>query len=408
MKKFITIDEAKEELLRPLKYLNIEKILMKDALYRINSEDITANISMPNFKKSPFDGYVLMASSTKGASKYNPIAISVEGTIAAGNYPSIILSQGAYKIMTGSIVPDIFNAVIKKEDTDQGEFNVNVFKEVKNGENIIKIGEDVGRGERLLRKGTVITPGIIAMLSSLGIYEISVYKKPDIALITTGDEVIEVGEQLEVGQIYNSNRYALESFLRQLKVNFTYYGICKDSIKRLKALFIEALAKNDVLITTGGVSIGDYDYIVKVYEELGVEILFWGVQMKPGTPVLAGRIKDKIIISLPGSPAASLIAFEILASPMIRKLKGQNKYNKIKHYGKMEDNFKRVRDMTRILRVKVRDSLEGYKIYLSGKQNACILHSMIDYNALAMIEKSDTLLKKGDMVEFYFNSEVDI
>ena len=408
MKKFITIDEAKEELLAPLKYLNIEKISIEDALYRINSEDITANINMPNFRKSPFDGYVLKASDTEGASKDKPITISVKGIIAAGNHPGKILPHGAYKIMTGGIVPDIFDGVIKKEDTDQGEFKVKVFKEIKIGENVIKIGEDIKRGERVLAKGTVLTPGIIAMLSSLGIYEILAYRKPDIALITTGDEVIEVGKQLEIGQVYNSNRYALESFLRQLKVNFTYYGIGKDSIESLKALFLEALAKNDILITTGGVSIGDYDYIIKVYEELGIETLFWGVQMKPGTPVLAGRLGDKIILSLPGSPAASLIAFEILASPMIRKLKGQNNYKKIKHYGKMEDSFKRVRDMTRILRVKVEDSQEGYKVYLSGKQNAGVLHSMIDYNALALVEKSAVLLQKGDMVEFYFNSEADI
>ena len=405
MKKFITIEEARKILFASLNVLDSENINITEALGRIASEDIFTSINMPNFRKSPFDGYTLRSTRIVHASYDYPVELTVDGIIAAGQFPESIKADGVYKIMTGGLVPDGYDCVVKKEDTDKGDEIVTIYKAHLSGENVISIGEDVKLGDKVIEQGTAITPGIVAMLTSIGYEFIQVYKKPSIALLTTGDEIIELGQELGIGQIYNSNRYALEAYLTDLKTKVRYYGIAKDDLEELKAKLHRALLENDLVITTGGVSVGDFDHIGELYELLGIEKLFWGVQMKPGTPLLAGRWQDKLVISLPGSPAASLVAFEIIAAPVIRKLKGQKKYLKTKHTGKMIVDFKRKRDMPRILRVIVEDGEKGYEVRLSGKQNAGVLHSLIDYNALAVIGKSDECLKKGDLVDFYFNYE---
>lgn len=259
-----------------------------------------------------------------------------------------------------------------------------------------------------MAKGKKITPGAIAMLSSLGLNTISVYKKPKIALITTGDEVIEPGVPLIPGKVYNSNRYALMAYLKELGVEADYLGNAPDDPDQLSHFISRGLKDYNLVLTTGGVSVGDFDYLGRVYETLGIEKLFWAVQMKPGTPVLAGRFKDTLLISLPGSPAASLIAFEVLVSPVIRKMKGLLHYEKKVHHGIMVDDFNKASDLPRFLRVIVEKDQGEYRVRLSGKQNASVLHSMVEYNALALVKTLNERIKKGDSISFSFNQEEEI
>ena len=409
MQKFVTITHARELLAAHTRVLETESVSLDDSLGRITAKGISAALDMPNFRKSPFDGYCLQSSMSKGATADNPVILEVGGVLAAGSPPSGEVRNLPYKIMTGAEVPAGFDAVIKKEDTDCGDARVALYKEAAPGENIIRIGEDVKRGEIVLDPHFRITPGSIAMLSALGVDRVEVYRRPRIGLITTGDEVIDLGAPLLPGKVYNSNKYAIMAYLKELGAEATSYGIAADDKEILKERFQEALRENDLLLTTGGVSVGDFDFIQEIYDELGIEKLFWGVQMKPGTPALAGCLDGRLVISLPGSPAASLISFEVLAAPVIRSLKGCSHPYKQEYVGRLAEDFHKLSDMPRFLRVVAEKGRDGsYELFLSGKQNAGVLSSMVRYNALALVDQLGVPMKKGDLLRFSFNQEEEL
>jgi len=404
MEKFINTERAIELIISKIKPQKKEVIKLEDSYNRIIASDIYTKIPIPNFRKSPFDGYCLKSQESFGASIKYPIELKVSGVIKAG-YDIKNFKSGIYKIMTGAEIPEFCDLVIKKEDTDCGSDKVLIYKEGKPGENIIKIGEDVDSGIKILSKGIKIKPGVVAILAAMGISKLEVYKLPKVGLITSGDEVIDLGMPLTPGKIYNSNKYALLAFINELGIKAKDYGTAIDTIDGLKDKINLALEENDVIITTGGVSVGDYDYIQDVYDMLNIEKIFWSVKMKPGTPVMAGYQREKIIISLPGSPAASLITYEIIAKPVIKFMMGYNEYLPKRHIGIMKDNFKKLSNITRFLRVYVMPGEKGYEIHLAGKQNAGVLQSMISYTALAKVINPDNPVKIGDRLEFSFVNE---
>ncbi len=406
MRKFIETDIAIDLILSKIKKQGKEVIKLEDSFNRILASDIFTKIPIPNFRKSPFDGYCLKNEYSKGASYDNPKELKVSGTIKAGDDIKY-LKLGTYKIMTGAEIPEFCDLVIKKEDTNCGDNNVLIYKEGIPDENIIKIGEDVGAGVKIVNKGTKIKPGIVAMLATIGIYQLEVFKLPKVGLITTGDEVIDLKIDLSPGKIYNSNKYALLGFINELGIKANDYGVANDNIEVLKGKIKLALEENDVIITTGGVSVGDYDYIQDVYNLLNIEKIFWSVKMKPGTPVMAGRLGDKIIISLPGSPAASLITYEVIAKPVIKFIMGYNEYLAKRYIGIMKDDFKKLSNITRFLRVYITIGNEGYEIHLSGKQNAGVLQSMLSCTALAKVLNPNEAIKIGDKLEFSFVNEAE-
>lgn len=406
MLKFIPVDAAREILAAHTRQVGTETVSLEDSLGRITARGIRAPLDMPNFRKSPFDGYCLVSGWSRGASRENPVRLEVGGILPAGG-PGVEPRPAAYKIMTGAEVPELFDCVIKKEETDQGSQEVALFRELRHEENIIRIGEDVARGRIVLEEGMRITPGAIAMLSSLGVDKVQVYRRPKVALITTGDEIRELGEALSRGAVYNSNRYAITAMLTELGAETRYLGIASDDKEALRYLFRTALGDCDLLLTTGGVSVGDFDYIQEIYDDLGIEKLFWGVRMKPGTPVLAGRVGETLVLSLPGSPAASLITFEVLAAPVVRRMGGQARPEKQEHKGILVEGFAKPSDIPRFLRVRVEGGEQGYRLFLSGKQNAGVLSSMIGYDALALVEKLDAPVGAGEILSFRFSGEED-
>ncbi len=404
MEKFIDIDRAIELIISNSKKMNKEIVKLEDSYNRILASDVYTKLPIPNFRKSPFDGYCLKSCLTYGVTKKNPVSLYVNGIIKAGDDISN-LNEGVYKIMTGAEVPLFCDIVIKKEDTDCGDNEVVIYKEGGPGENIIKIGEDVDKGVKIVEKGIKIKPGLVAMLASIGLSEVEVYMIPKVGLMTSGDEIVELGNELTAGKIYNSNKYAIMAFINELGIKAHDCGVGKDTLLDLKNKIHLSLSENDVIITTGGVSVGDFDFIEEVYNSLNIEKLFWSVKMKPGTPVMAGKIGDKIIISLPGSPAASLITYEVIAKPVLKYIMGLSKYKPRKYFGIMKDNFKKTSNITRFLRVIVKTGHEGYEIYLSGKQNAGVLRSMINFNALVEVINPVNPVMIGDKVQFFFINE---
>lgn len=404
MEKFIDIDRAIELIISNSKKMNKEIVKLEDSYNRILASDVYTKLPIPNFRKSPFDGYCLKSELSKGVTKEYPVTLPVKGIIKAGDDINGLI-EGVYKIMTGAEVPGFCDLVIKKEDTDCGEQEVIIYKEGRAGENIIKIGEDVEAGIKIINKGIRIKPGLVAMLASIGMSEVEVYEIPKVGILTSGDEIIELGKELLPGKIYNSNKYALTAFINELGIKASDYGVAADTLEALKNKIQLSLYENDVIITTGGVSVGDFDFVEQAYDILNIDKLFWSVKMKPGTPILAGKVGDKIIISLPGSPAASLITYEVIAKPVLKYMMGLSQFKPNKYFGVMKDNFKKTSNITRFLRVLVKTGHEGYEISLSGKQNAGVLHSMINFNALVEVINPDNPVMIGDKVKFSFINE---
>ena len=404
----VELSQAVKMILKEVKPKEIEHISLLDSLNRIVGKSIYAESCIPHFRKSSFDGYALKSSQIKGASEINPIILKVIGLVKAGdNLDHIIEPENnaeltAVKIMTGAPVPSFYDAVVKKEKTDKGDFEVKVFAELFSNRNVISIGEDINKGDLVIAESAKIYPNIIVMFNNLGMTQIPVFKRPKIGIFSTGDELLELGESLKFGKIYNSNLYGLHASLLNAQCDVTNYGIVKDDLKVISDAIIKGIAENDLLITTGGVSVGDFDFLGQAYSICNIKKIFWGVRMKPGSSILTGKKDSKCIISLPGSPVAAMITYEKIVVPIIRKIRGYKYYYKNTLYGVLMNTFDKVSLVKRFLRVLVKPTNKGYELFLTGKQNADISLSMVCCNGLAEIASSDAPIQKGSILPFVF------
>lgn len=404
MRKNIALEEGLSLLLKEIAVTELIEISLENAMGKVLAADIVASESFPDFRKSAYDGYCTKSTYFKDLN--SPLSLDVLGTLKAGAAIEDDLAdkRGAYKIMTGARVPDFHDVVIPKEWTDNGSEVVIINQGGHSGDNIIRVGEDVLKGEVLIKKGTKIHWGIVAMLAQLGISTLKVYEAPKVGFISTGDELKYLGEPLKLGEIYNSNEYAISSYLKEIGVDYHSYGIAKDKKEMIKDLLDQALSENNLVLTTGGASVGDYDYLLEVYQELGVEVLFWGLDIKPGRPVLAGVKNKVLVVSLPGTPAAALIALEKVVIPLIGKMKGLTNFQKTEFTGTMVEDFKKTSSSPRFIRLKAKVGEHGYELALSGKQNASVLKSMLDFNAIGEIP-SGVKIVKGSKVKFVLREE---
>ncbi len=396
----IELEKAIEILLSKAKVTGMEEVDLIDSLGRTLANDVHAGINVPSFNRSPLDGYAVKAIDIESASKDNPVKLEVIGESAAGNtFKSESKDKTAVRIMTGGMIPKGYDTIIKKEDTDDGIESVNIYQTSKPYQNYVKIGEDVKKGEEIIKKGIKINSGAIGMCAALGIEKLEVFKKPKIGVVSTGTELTDIKEELEEGKIYNSNLYSITSSLIENNCIPVNLGIAGDTIDCIKKRIEGNIDECDMIISTGGASVGDYDLINEVYEELGAETLFWRVKMKPGTPALAADYNGKLLIGLSGNPGAALITFETIVRPIIKKMIGKNNFTRRKVIGTMKDEFNRTSSQRRFTRVKVDIDGEDIDISLSGKQNPGVLKSMISCNGLIDILPNSEPLKVGDRVE---------
>ncbi len=409
MLKNIELEYAVEILLSKIKTKDTEKVGILDSIGRILASDVYANINVPGFNRSPLDGYAVIAEDTEGASWEEPIKLEVIGESAAGRvFKAKFKEKTAVRIMTGAMIPEGYNTIIKKEDTDDGTEWVNIYVGSRAYDNFAKSGEDVKIGEKIISKGSRINPGLIGMCAALGIDKLEVFKKPKIGVVSTGTELRDITEALEDGKIYNSNLYSITASLIENNCIPVNLGIAGDTIEEISKVLKDNIEECDLIISTGGASVGDYDLINKVYEHLGAETLFWRLKMKPGTPALAADYDGKLLIGLSGNPGAALITFETIVRPIIRKMIGANTIDRKKAIGIMMDDFNRTSGQRRFTRVKAEINGERIEVSLSGKQNPGVLKSMISCNALIDIAPNSDPLKKGDRVEIMLLDEYEV
>jgi molybdopterin molybdotransferase len=403
----IEVKQAQQIILESIKPLEEEVCELTLALGRTLNEDIYAKEDSPGFDCSAMDGYAVISADTIGASKENPVILEVIENLPAGYVPSKVITQGkASRIMTGAVIPKGADAVVMVEDTkrkiikDEKKEVIMVFKEVKPGENIRKRGEDVKRGELVLKKSTVLTSAEIGMLASLGYAKVRTVRPAVVAILSTGDELVEPGEELTLGKIRNSNTYSLMAQVQEAGGIPLNLGIAKDEKETLRKKIEEAL-QADFIITSAGVSVGEYDLVKDILVDMGLRVLFWKVAIKPGKPTVFGLLQGKPYLGLPGYPVSSMVTFELFARPAILKMQGRKDIFRPKIKVVILEDMKKKTDREHYLRaiVKYNSELKRYEARLTGPQESGILSSMVKANALVILPKEVSFITKGTEVE---------
>ncbi|MEA1935567.1 MAG: gephyrin-like molybdotransferase Glp, partial [Thermodesulfobacteriota bacterium] len=317
-----TVEEALSRILGSITPLNLEKTDILNSLGRVLGEDIYADMDIPPKNNSAMDGYAVRWEETEGASRENPIILNVIEDIPAGHVPRKIVNSGeTSRIMTGAHIPPGADAVMRVEETEKTGTRVKIFSEAARGQDIRFAGEDVKDGELVISCGTVIRPAEIGMMASLGRSFIHVYQRPMVAILATGDELVDIDEKISQGKIRSSNSYSIAAQIIDCGGIPLQIGIAKDVRDDLIAKF-KAAMRCDIIITSGGVSVGDYDLVKEIMKEVGNRIEFWQVAMRPGKPLAYGAIEDIPILGLPGNPVSSMISFEQFVRPSILKMMG--------------------------------------------------------------------------------------
>lgn len=350
--------------------------------------DVFSPLNMPPFRQSAMDGYALCL--------HDSLTYQLIGEIKAGDSHQPILKKGeAVRIFTGAPVPDTANAVMMQEKVLVNNSQITLESQININHNIRPLGEQVRKGQLALEKGTKLTPAAIGYLCSLGIQEVSVFKKPNIAIVTTGNELVEAGEALVYGKIYESNSKMLQNALYNLKFyDITIHKVEDDYNKTLSKLN-EVIKENDLVIISGGISVGDYDFVGKALEELKVEALFYKVKQKPGKPLFFGKKEGKIIFALPGNPAAALSCFYIYVYIALQKMMNNNDVELPRIKAKSLSKFIKQGDRPQFLKAIYNNE----EVEILEGQSSAMLQTFALSNAFVYIPEDVSNIEIGDVLE---------
>lgn len=326
-RKLLTFEEAQKKIDEQFKpvFLGEEEAVLLEAYNRVLNEDVVSTLDIPPFNRSTVDGYAVKAEDTFEADENTPATLKVSGAINIGEPPNVKVGKGeAVEIVTGAPIPEGADAVVMVEDTQREDADLQVFGAVTSGENVMKKGSDLKKGALVLKKGVVLGSSEIGVLAALGLTKVKVLKIPMVAVISTGAEVTEPGKPLPPGKIYDINAYSISTAVIESGGKPVYFGVVPDDKAALAKAMQTAVASADMVITSGGVSVGPRDYTPQIVDSLGKPgIVVYGIAVKPGKPTTVGFVGDKPIFSLPGHPTSALLIFYLLARPLILRLAGR-------------------------------------------------------------------------------------
>jgi len=407
----ISVEEALAEILRHVRPLPLERVAILDALGQVLGEEVIADVDIPPFDNSGMDGFAVRSADVARAGRMAGVRLGVVDTVAAGYVASVRLEAGmAIRIMTGAPMPEGADAVVPIEDTSDAQRQradrlaapaeeIEVHACVKPGENVRAAGEDVRRGETVLAPGRAIRPQEIGVLASLGRPSVLVHRRPKVAILATGDELVEPSEPLSPGKIRNSNEYTSAALVQRTGGVPLRLGVARDVSGSLSAKIREGLQRGaDLFLTSGGVSVGDYDVVKDV---LGLEgqMQFWQVNMKPGKPLAFGVLHGGVpLIGLPGNPVSAMVSFEQFARPAIRKMLGHVELTKPIVQAILDEDLKNS-GRRGFVRVIVTRRGDGYHAIAAGEQGSGVLTSMAKANGLAVIREGLRLCPAGSQVD---------
>ena len=404
----ISVDEALAHVLSLAPVLPAERRPILEALGQVLDEEIYAGYDVPPHDNAAMDGYAVRWEDTRGASEEHPVALRVIGNLGAGYAPELAVQRGtALRIMTGAVIPPGATAVVQFEHTDEGQLSggqrealrpsVKVFRPAGEWLNIRRAGEDVRQGALIVRRGSVIRPAEVGVLASMGVAEVSVIRRPRVAILSTGDELVDVNESLGPGKIRDSNRYALAAQVLRCGGVPVILGISRDTEDELSAKLREAQARADMLLTSAGVSVGDYDFTKKVLAREG-EIGFWQVRMRPGKPLAFGRVGRIPHLGLPGNPVSAMLAFELFGRPALLKMMGKTSRQRPEVEAVMHGAVENRDGRRSFFRVFVSREDGQWHARLTGPQGSGILTSMALANGLLVVPEEVRWALEGDRV----------
>jgi molybdopterin molybdotransferase len=396
----ISVEEALERILSEIHPLPTTQVPLAESLGLVLAADVIAQEDMPPFANSAMDGFALRSQDSQPHAGQPP-RLRVTGGVAAGYVADHAVQEGtAMRITTGAPVPPGADAVIQIELT---QYNgpqstwVEVLQPVTPGNNVRPAGEDMRRGQTVLRQGTEIGPWEIGVLATLGLAMVPVTRQPQVAILGTGDEVIEVDQPLAPGKIRNSNSYLLEAAVRRAGAQAVRLGVARDTVESLREKFSQAIG-SDLIITSGGVSVGDFDLVKNIMAEQG-EINFWRINMRPGKPVAFGHIGQTPLLGLPGNPVSTAVTFELFGRPVLRKLLGHTRLLRPQIAVSVEDGISERTTRRHYVRAHVTWRDGRFVARTTGNQGSNIMTSLVDANALLIVPEDGAEIKAGETAQ---------
>ena len=371
-----------------------EIVPISRSLGRVVANDIRSTLDIPSFKKSAMDGYAV---NIKMLKTFDYILIQKGISLAGKPYNKKLKDNETVKVMTGSVIPDNSDAVIMKEMVNIKDKKIFFPKNIKKNQNIRMIGEDIKKKSIIIKKGEIINHSHLGILSSCGIKNISVIVKPIVSFFSTGDELISINNKLKKGMIYDSNRYILHGLLERLPVVIKDMGVVKDNEKALIKKLEVCCQKSDIIITTGGVSVGDADYIKSALAKLG-KIDFWKIAIKPGRPLAYGKIKKSYFFGLPGNPVSAVVTFQLFVKAAINKLMDVKERKNIMINAITKDNLSKKKGRVEYKRGYLMQDKNINYVMSSGLQGSNILSSLAKANCYIRLDVNTSKVNKGDEV----------
>lgn len=392
----IPVSEAVERVLKHALPLGAEKVELEESYGRILAEPIVARNDVPPFNRSPYDGYAIRSQDSEGASGDNRIAFTVIDHIGAGEVSAKKLkAQEAIRLMTGAQLPEGADAVVMFEQAIESKDSITIRKAFETWENVSMQGEDVQKDEVVIDSGNFINPGTMALLATFGYTHVSVAKQPVIGILSTGTELLAVSDKLLPGKIRNSNGPMIVAQLKRMGLRCKMYGMSIDKLDESYEVVKKAAAETDCLITTGGVSVGDFDFLPAIYERLNAEVLFNKVAMRPGSVTTVAVADGRYLFGLSGNPSACFTGFELFVRPALLKMMGGGKLYLPQTKAKLGEEFSKANPFTRFIRA----SYNGETVTPAGFNKSNAVSSIARGNALIVLPGSTRGFHLGDVVD---------
>ena len=395
----ITIAEALRHVLDSITGGHETVADIRDALGLVLARDVRSRCDVPAFTNSAMDGYAVRAADIRGASRRRPVELRVIETIRAGDLPRRCVGRGqASAIMTGAPMPPGADSVLVVEDAARRDDAVRCLAEVRAGEHVRRVGEDVRRGRRVLRRGTVIRPQEMGMLAALGVARVPVFRRPRVALLSTGSELVDAVRRPRRGQVRDCNRVSLRGLVLKYGGIPADFGLAGDEPRELRRRLRRAAASCDLVVTSGGVSVGQYDLVRRVLAASGARIKFWRVRMKPGKPVAFGLLGRTPLFGLPGNPVSAIVTFEILVRPALLAMAGRRRLRKPVITAVLGERIEKPPDRVHLVRARVECWRGRWRAVPTGPQGSGILGSLTRADGLIVVPQRTTTVKAGTPV----------
>lgn len=395
----IPVQEARGLILDQVPAMGAETVDLLKSLGRVLAEPVFSGRDHPPWNSSAMDGYAVRHQDVQNASDDKPVTLAVIEEIAAGGLPTRIVGQGqASRIMTGAPVPEGADAVIRVEDS-RGEGNtVQIVFPGERGENVRLRGEDIQAGHLMLVQNHVIGPSEVGLMASLGRSHVRVYQRPRVTILATGNELADFDEPLTSNKIMNSNGYALAAQVLEVGGAPVLLGIARDTPEDLLNRLTQGLT-GDLILISGGVSVGRYDYVKEVLDRLGIRMAFWKVAMKPGEPLAFGLWQTKPVFGLPGNPVSTMVTFEQFVRPALRKMQGHSALFRPVIEAVLMERITKRPGKTHFLRVVVKKTGDRNEVWTTGNQSSGVLTSMVKADGLLIFPSDSTEMEKGQIVK---------